>query len=147
MRFDATTPILYADDDQLDIVCMERSFTKNGIDNPLHIAHDGLEALAMLRGKCRLDPPPPIVLLDINMPKLNGLETLSEIRKDPTIAHTQVFMVTTSDQRDDLVRAYALNVAGYLVKPPSLHELVVAIGLLRDVWCRNEYPPPAEQPN
>ena len=83
---DKPIQILLVEDDQVDIMNVKRAFSKKGIANPLHIASNGLEALDMLRGPNALDPLPQIILLDINMPKMNGLEFLRELRNDEALA-------------------------------------------------------------
>ena len=142
MRFSDNTGILYADDDEIDIECMRRSFARVGIANPLHIARNGLEALEMLQGEGRLPPQPSIALLDINMPCMSGLEALKKIRDDPRTRRLQVFMLSTSDHHIDLNRAYDLGIAGYLVKPPNSASLAETGAKLRAVWRTTEYPPP-----
>lgn len=84
MRFSESISVLYVDDDELDLKSMQRSFKKNGIKNPLYIARNGLEALDMLSGPGAISPRPSIVLLDINMPMLDGLET---VPRTPTGSH------------------------------------------------------------
>ena len=90
--------ILLVEDDEVDIKNLKRAFKKVNIGNPLFVARDGVEALEMLRanGEDRLQPRPKIVLLDINMPRMNGIECLTEIRKDPALHALSVFIMTTS---------------------------------------------------
>lgn len=111
--------ILLVEDDYLDIMNVERELGKINIELPLHTARNGREALAMLRGEGmpKITPTPSVVLLDINMPKMNGLEFLSEIRADPEFMHLNVYIMTTSNEEVDRLSAQELNVTGYIVKP------------------------------
>jgi CheY-like chemotaxis protein len=110
--------ILLVEDDYLDIMNVERELKKISIELPLFIARNGREALAMLRGEgVPKITPPSVVLLDINLPKMNGLEFLSEIRSDPEFMHLNVFIMTTSNEEVDRLSAKKLNVNGYIVKP------------------------------
>lgn len=138
MKFDETVSILHVEDDEVDAESLVRSFKKNGIKNKLFHAENGLEALDLLRGDTV--PLPRIVLLDINMPKMGGLEFLEEIRKDPQLKHMMVFMLTTSNQEVDLVRAHDRHVAGYIVKPASTAKLNEAVRTLSELWTLAELP-------
>ena len=131
--------ILLVENDEVDIMNVKRAFKKNKIDNPLHVANNGLEALWLLRGNSeqgveKLDPLPKIILLDLNMPKMNGLEFLKEIRNDPDLKTLSVFVMTTSDEESDKFAAYDMNVAGYIIKPLSFERFVNAISILNHYW-------------
>jgi len=131
--------ILLVEDDEVDIMNVKRAFKKNNILNPLHIAHNGLEALDMLRGNPdakieKLAPMPKVILLDLNMPKMGGLEFLKELRKDPNLKAISVFVMTTSDEESDKFTAYDLNVAGYIIKPLSFESFVQAVSILDHYW-------------
>ena len=131
--------ILLVEDDEVDIMNVKRAFKKNKISNPLFIARNGLEALSMLRGNTdegiqKLDPTPKVILLDINMPKMGGLEFLQIIRNDPNLKSLSVFIMTTSDEESDKLTAYNLNVAGYILKPLSFERFVQAISVLNHYW-------------
>lgn len=131
--------ILLVEDDEVDIMNVKRAFKKNNISNNLHIARNGLEALAMLRGNSsegieKLNPMPKVVLLDLNMPKMGGLEFLQEIRNDAELKKLSVFVMTTSDEESDKITAYNLNVAGYILKPLSFERFVQAVSILNHYW-------------
>jgi CheY-like chemotaxis protein len=135
--------ILLVDDDEVDCMNVARAFKKSNIQNPLHIAHDGLDALDMLRGTngvTKLSPTPRIILLDINMPKMNGLEFLREIRSDKDLHNLSVFVMTTSNSDKDKIEAYEYNVAGYIVKPISFDKFVAAVSILNNFWQLCEQP-------
>jgi CheY-like chemotaxis protein len=135
--------ILLIEDDSVDVMNVQRAFKKNNITNPLHIAFNGVEALNMLRGangKPKLNPMPRIILLDINMPKMNGLEFLRELRNDPELRSISVFVMTTSNDDQDKIEAYSLNVAGYILKPLSFEKFVNAVYILNSYWKLCEQP-------
>ena len=119
--------ILLVEDDRIDAMNVERSFKKNNIQNPLHIATNGSEALKMLRGRNRLPVLPKFAILDINMPRMNGFELLHEIREDESLADLTVFMMTASNEETDKLKAYQYNVAGFIVKPLSFDQFSGAI--------------------
>lgn len=106
--------ILIVDDDEVDVIGIKRAFKKQGILNPVSSVSNGVEALDILRGE--LLGEPLIVLLDLNMPTMNGFEFLHEIRSDLELKTTIVFVLTTSNSAEDKLSAYTKNVAGYLVK-------------------------------
>jgi len=131
--------ILLVEDDEVDIMNVKRAFKKNNILNPLHIARNGLEGLDMLRGNAsagveKLSPMPKVILLDLNMPKMGGLEFLKEVRMDPNLKAISVFVMTTSDEESDKFTAYDLNVAGYIIKPLSFERFVQAVSILDHYW-------------
>lgn len=134
--------ILLVDDDEVDIMNVQRAFKKNNISNPLYIAHNGLEALDLLRDKGPEIIPPErrLVLLDLNMPKMNGLEFLHEVRRDPELRPLTVVVLTTSNEERDKVEAYNLNVAGYILKPVTFSAFLEAIASLNKYWTINEMP-------
>lgn len=139
MADERTLHILLVEDDQVDVMNVTRAFEKNKILNPLYVATNGAEALTMLRD----DSVPRnrrLVLLDLNMPGMNGIEFLRELRADPELKSTPVVVLTTSNDERDKVNAYGFNVAGYLVKPvtfPSFMELTAA---LNKYWTLVEMP-------
>ncbi|MDQ4141206.1 MAG: response regulator [Bacteroidota bacterium] len=113
--------ILLVEDDYLDVMSVQRELRKLNINLPLHVARNGREALSMLKGEgqAALNPLPSVVMLDINMPKMNGLELLSEIRKDVDLQYLNVFITTTSMEDSDRTKAEDLEVSGYIEKPLS----------------------------
>jgi len=131
--------ILLVEDDQVDVMNVKRAFEKNRITNPLFVAGDGLEGLQMLRdgtvpGDRRL------VLLDLNMPRMNGIEFLRELRRDADLQHTPVVVLTTSNDERDKIEAYNLNVAGYLLKPVTFINFVELMAALNKYWSLVELP-------
>lgn len=122
MSADPSSPsILLVEDDQMDIMNVQRELRKHRVDVPLHIARNGREALNLLRGEngqARIDKP-NVVILDINMPRMNGLELLENLRSDPEFVGLNVFITTTSDLEADRLKAQNLAVSGYIIKPLS----------------------------
>ena len=130
--------ILLVEDDEVDVMTVQRAFKKGNITNPLYIAGNGLEALTMLRGEPGQPSVVPfdrrIILLDLNMPKMNGLEFLQELRADPTIRQIPVVVLTTSNEEQDRIQAYNLNVAGYILKPVTFSIFVELMITLNKYW-------------
>lgn len=131
--------ILLVEDDEVDVMQLTRAFRKKGFTHKLHIARDGVEALDMLRGKFSIRPQ--IILLDINLPKMSGLELLREIRADVKLKNITVFILSTSSDLQDKNRAYEMNVAGYIVKPVSAEKFSMALDQLNSYWNLIEFPP------
>ncbi len=139
---DNTVNILLVEDDEVDVMNVKRAFKKSNITNPLHVAGNGLEALAVLRGDNveKITPQPKVILLDINMPKMNGIEFLRELRADNDLKSISVFVLTTSNQDNDKFDAYDLNVAGYILKPVELDKFMQAVTTLDLYWSMIEMP-------
>jgi CheY-like chemotaxis protein len=131
--------ILLVEDDQVDVMNVKRAFDKNRIVNPLFVAGDGLEGLQMLRDGTVPDDR-RLVLLDLNMPRMNGIEFLRELRRDPDLQHTPVVVLTTSNDERDKIEAYNLNVAGYLLKPVTFINFVEVMATLNKYWSLVELP-------
>ncbi len=130
--------ILVIEDDDVDAESIRRALKKLKILNTLHRAKDGVEALAMLRDN--LINKPFVILLDINMPRMNGLEFLTEIRSDDELKGAIIFILTTSKADEDKVAAFEQNVAGYMVKSDLEKGFVSAVGLLDHYWRIVELP-------
>jgi CheY-like chemotaxis protein len=115
--------ILLVEDDQLDIIDVKRTLDKMHILNNMMIAKNGEDALRILNDKERLaEASPDIALIDINMPKMNGLEFLSALRKMEEWKDLKCFIITTSDEKIDRTAAKELGVSGYIVKPLKLNN-------------------------
>lgn len=139
-----TINVLLVEDDEVDVMNVQRAFRRNKIKNPLYVASNGLDALNMLRGRHTQKPPVPsqrrVILLDINMPKMNGIEFLHELRQDETLRPTPVVVLTTSDADQDRIEAYRLNVAGYILKPVAFKTFAEVIDSLNQYWSICEIP-------
>ncbi len=131
--------ILLVEDDEIDVMNVKRAFEKNRIANPLWVAGNGLEALEMLRDS-QIPRERRLILLDLNMPKMNGIEFLRELRADVELKLTPVVVLTTSDDERDRVEAYNLNVAGYILKPVTFVNFVESMATLNKYWTLVEMP-------
>jgi CheY-like chemotaxis protein len=135
--------ILLVEDDDVDAEMVLRACRRREINNPFTIARNGIEALELLRGtggQPRL-PRPYLVLLDINMPRMNGIEFLQEVRKDEELKRSIVFVLTTSNNDEDKLAAYNEQVAGYLLKSNAADDFRHIIGLLDSYRSVVEFPP------
>jgi CheY-like chemotaxis protein len=134
--------ILVVEDDELDVRTLKRGLHDLRILNPLSRAADGIEALEILRGengRQRL-PRPNLILLDLNMPRMGGLEFLDELRSDPELQRSIVFVMTTSADEADRFRAYDRHVAGYMLKDSPGRTFLEAISMLEHYWRIIEFP-------
>lgn len=130
--------LLVVDDDDIDATALKRALQKLKLLNPLYRAKDGLEALELLRAGAI--PSPYIILLDLNMPRMNGLEFLEELRSDPVLTHAIIFVLTTSKSDEDVISAYREHVAGYLLKQRMDNDFMQVVGLLDHYWRIIELP-------
>ena len=134
--------LLLVEDDAIDAEAIQRAFRQHRIANPFVVVRDGVEALAALRGESEVEVPHPyVVLLDVNMPRMNGIEFLDAVRADPALSRTIVFVLTTSDREEDKVAAYEHNVAGYILKSRAGEDFLEVVKLLRVYWRLVEFPP------
>ena len=131
--------ILLVDDDEVDVMTVKRAFSKANIANKLFVATDGIEALAMLRSD-GIPGARRLMLLDLNMPRMSGIEVLREIRADPALQALTVIVLTTSNEDRDRVEAYRLNVAGYLLKPVTFQAFAEVMVTLNKYWTLMEMP-------
>jgi len=134
--------ILLVEDDEVDVEIIVESFRRAHIANPIVVAADGIEALERLRGTAASAPipRPNLILLDINMPRMDGHEFLAELRRDPKLHDSLVFMVTTSDAETDRYKAYTRHVAGYIVKTDAARTFLDAVAMLEHYWRVVEFP-------
>lgn len=131
-----TPQLLHVEDDDICLMGLNRAFKAAKIAHSVSFAHDGIEALEMLRGtngRPRL-PRPCLILLDLNLPRMDGTEFLKELRSDEELKRSIVFIMTTSDADEDKMKAYDLGVAGYILKS-SANSFSEATALLH-AYCR-----------
>ena len=129
--------ILLVEDDRVDIMTVQRALKKNNVSNPLHIARTGIEALHMLRGEeghAQISPPPALVLLDLNLPKMSGIEFLRELRADPVLKNLRIIVLTSSNEPKDRAAAFEYDVDDYIVKPHSFNEFTQAMATILALW-------------
>ena len=139
MTDDKVLHILLVEDDEVDVMNVRRAFEKNKILNPLYVAADGLEALRMLRDG-QVPRQRRLVLLDLNMPGMNGFEFLRALRGDPELKLTPVVVLTTSGDEKDKIEAYGFNVAGYLRKPVEFPRFMELTAALNKYWTLVDMP-------
>ena len=133
---DNQVQVLLVDDDDVDVDVVKRGFRKHKIANPIVVAQDGVEAIEILRGAGDRQPLPRpyVILLDLNMPRMNGIEFLKVLRQDPKLHDSIVFVLTTSENESDLLQAYNEHVAGYMVKSQVGPSFKNAIDMLSQYW-------------
>ena len=129
--------ILLVEDDDVDVMLVKRAFAEAHVTNPLAVVRDGIEALEFLRApENRADRR--IVLLDLNMPRMGGLEFLKEVRADEDLKHTTVIVMTTSKDDQDRVESFRFNVSGYVVKPLTFAAFAETMATLNKYWTLME---------
>jgi CheY-like chemotaxis protein len=137
-----TINVLLVEDDEVDVMNVRRAFKKANIKNPIFTASNGYEALEILRdiSDTKMPTERRLVLLDLNMPKMGGIEFLQELRSDQQLRATPVVVMTTSNQDKDRLEAYNLNIAGYLLKPVTFASFTELIATLNSYWMLCEMP-------
>lgn len=135
--------VVVVEDNDFDVKRIERGFKKLGQDPTIYRARDGVEALALLRGETQQVPPTPplVILLDLNMPRMGGIEFLDELRGDRNLRKLPVFVVTTSEFERDIELAHERNVCGYIAKPRSSEEMADILKTLSDFWQTCHFSP------
>lgn len=132
-----TISILHIEDDEVDAMVVHRALKKTGYNYSLYQARNGLEALDMLRGtngRDKIATRPNVILLDLNMPQMNGHEFLNELRADEELRVIPVYILSTSADDSDVIQAYRNYVAGYIIKPVNLESYTEAIHTLFRFW-------------
>lgn len=135
------SPILLVEDNPDDEALTRRAFARNRIGNPIVVAHDGVEALDLLHGPQPISPA--LVLLDLHMPRLDGIGTLARIRADQRTRLLPVVILTTSKEDRDLVAGYGNGANSFVRKPVDFEEFVKAVGQLGVYWLMLNQPPPS----
>ena len=130
-------PILLVEDDAVDAMTVRRAFKDLNLTNPLTHVTNGEEALCYLRDA---EPLPCVILLDLNMPRMNGVEFIKAAKADAALKSIPIVVLTTSCDHSDIAQSYNLNVAGYIVKPVDYQGFVEVIRTLGLYWTINEYP-------
>ena len=134
-------PVLYVEDDDNDVLLMRRAWTWVGVQNPLQVVSDGQEAVGYLAGEGpyanRADHPMPcLVLLDLKMPKMTGLDVLRWIRSQPALQGLRVIIYSSSRLPLDINAAHALRIDAYVVKPGTYDEWVAMVDNLNVYWLK-----------
>jgi len=133
-------PILLVEDDEVDVMMVQRALRRYGFDNPLHVAESGDKALELLRGEFGPPVRPELILLDLNMPRMDGLTFLRLLRQERRFQPLPVVVLTSSNQPRDREEAFRYNVAGYFVKPVVYEELLETVGVIGRYWQLSKRP-------
>jgi CheY-like chemotaxis protein len=128
--------LLLVEDDRVDAMTVKRALKQVGVTNPLHHVTDGEQALEYLRNSA--NQRPGLILLDINMPRMNGIEFLSIAKQDPSLRAIPVVVLTTSQEEKDRLASFDLSAAGYMMKPVDYDQFVDVMRTVRDYWLKSE---------
>ena len=140
----ALAPILLVEDNPNDIEITRRALEKGQVKNQLTIARDGQEALDILFGGAGGQTPlPGLILLDLNLPKVDGREVLSRIKTDPELKRIPVIVLTTSTREEDIVRSYDLGVNTFISKPVRFEDFIKVVTAIQEYWIVIATLPPA----
>ena len=139
--------ILMADDDREDCMLAKEALAESRLANDLRFVHDGEELMEYLRRRGRYSPPadlprPGLILLDLNMPKMDGREAISEIKAEPDLRRIPIVVLTTSTAEEDIIRSYDLGVNSFVIKPVSFDALVETMKTLARYWFQIVELPP-----
>lgn len=138
--------ILIAEDEEIDVILLTRAFRAAGVENPIQVVHDGIEALdylGSLQGPVSTGSFPVLFLLDINMPRCTGLEVLERLRDTPLHRTVPIVVFSSSNHPSDVEKAYRLGANAYLVKPTSTSQRNEMIRTIRAFWLQLNQVPPA----
>ena len=130
-----TLNILLIEDDMIEVMKLNRTISKLELPHKIVEANNGEEALKVLQNK---DELPDIILLDLNMPKLNGIEFLNILKNDEVLKYIPTIILTTSNNQKDLLECYRIGIAGYVLKPLKYEDYVSKIQLILSYWSANE---------
>ena len=129
--------ILIVEDDEVDVMTIKRAMKEIHVTNPVEVRWNGEEALDYLQGEREL---PGIVLLDLNMPRMNGMEFLQHVRSDERLKRIPVVVLTASREEQDRFSSFNLGVAGYMIKPVAYLQFVEVIRAINLYWTLSELP-------
>jgi CheY-like chemotaxis protein len=138
-----TVSIMIVDDDEIDVRAIERGLQQQRISNPVFVASDGRQGLDMLRGEgghAKI-PQPALIVLDLNMPRMTGLEFLEALRADKKLAGSIVFVLTSSNADEDKAAAYQRHIAGYVVKSDAGVSFLKAVQMVQKYVLCVQFPP------
>ena len=128
--------ILLVEDNSADVCLTREALVSGKIQHELYVARDGEEAMAYLRllGTFQKAPRPDLILLDLNLPRKDGLEVLAEIKADPELMSIPVIILTSSQAEEDILKSYDLHANGYIVKPVDVERFFKVIGQIKEFW-------------
>lgn len=131
-------PLLIVEDDVVDQMLLQRAIKGLGIGSRLYLATNGEEALEFLKSDS--NERPSLILLDLNMPKMNGIEFLKAVKSDESLRLIPVIVLTTSKEERDIKESFSLGIAGYMVKPVDYSKFVEIIKAIANYWAFSELP-------
>ena len=131
-------PILLLEDDEIDVAAIQRALKQLNIKNPLVVCENGAKGLEWLHA--HLNTPPAMILTDIDMPIMNGLEFLAKVKSDPVLLKLPVVILSTFREESDRAQAFKLGVAGYMVKPIDATKYLSIMKTIADYWQSSELP-------
>jgi two-component system response regulator len=142
--------ILLVEDNPQDLELALRALSKANLTNRIQVARDGAEALEFIfcegaHAARKIDDPPKVVLLDLKLPKVDGLEVLRRVKADPRTHTIPIVVLTSSKERNDVVESYELGVNSYIVKPVNFDGFVAAVQQLETYWLLVNQPPELEE--
>lgn len=135
---DGNKPILLLEDDEVDAMNVRRAFRDINIRNKLIACTNGEEGLSYLNDESKENPC--VILLDLNMPRMNGIEFLQEVKRTPLLKRTPVVILTTSKEDNDRFESFDLGIAGYIIKPVDYAQFVEAMRAVNLYWTLSEFP-------
>jgi CheY-like chemotaxis protein len=130
----APIEILLVEDNAADVRLTQEALKDARVANRLHVARDGVEALAMLRDRTGTTPRPDLILLDLNLPRKDGREVLAEIKADDALRHIPVVVLTTSQAEQDVAQSYRLRANAFITKPVDIDQFFEAVRSLEQFW-------------
>jgi CheY-like chemotaxis protein len=133
-------PILLVDDNPMDVDLTLRAFRQRKVPNPIEVARDGEEALAWIPRWEAGEPKPVVILLDVNMPRVGGLEVLQKFKEHPLLRSVPIVMLTTSSMSEDIKTAYEYGANSYIVKPVSFDSFMKVAGQIEMYWATSNQP-------
>lgn len=134
-------PILLVEDNPVDLDLTLRAFKRRNFANPIEVARDGQEVLEMLPRWDAGEPVPLVILLDLKLPRVGGLEVLRELREHPVSRNVPVVVLTSSDEDRDVQTAYGLGANSYIVKPVKFDKFLDVATQIELYWCLINHPP------
>ncbi|MBM3832299.1 MAG: response regulator [Verrucomicrobia bacterium] len=129
-------PILLIEDDKADVMTVKRALKECHASNQLFVVGNGEDALSFLRDE--RNPRPGFILLDLNMPKMGGIEFLEIVKHDDALKHIPVVVLTTSRQESERIESFQLGVAGYVIKPMNYHQFIDMVRAITHYWSISE---------
>lgn len=136
-------PILLVEDNPMDVDLTRRAFIRRELGHPIEVARDGEEALTFVSSRAGKQPLPLVILLDLKLPKVDGLEVLRQLKKHPMFHTIPIVVLSTSTEDNDIQIAYQEGANSYIVKPVDFDRFMQIIEQIQIYWCVLNTPPPS----